>query len=153
MSHLTVSPSHVVPPPPHSSASNIDAATQAWDAETKSCKLVVSNPGARAAMVNEHVPAVGRKPQMGKSMQPPKAPGALPDKLERRFYARNDDGALDGVIRWCVNRLVGVKKEEECRVGFFYDKVTRTCTPICKPGYVYDPVLKKCFKAEEALRS
>ena len=60
---------------------------------------------------------------------------------------------MDGVIRWCVNRLLmGVKKKEEtCQVGFFYNKLTRTCTPICKPGYVYDPVIKKCLKADEAL--
>lgn len=113
----------------------------------------MSNPGARATIVSEHVPAVGRKSPMGKSMQPPQAPRALPDQLERRFYAHDDAGAMDGVIRWCVNRLMGVKTEEECAVGFFYDKVSRTCTPICKPGYVYDPVLKKCCKAEEALRS
>jgi hypothetical protein len=49
--------------------------------------------------------------------------------------------------------VAGVRKEEECTVGFFYDKVGRTCTPICKPGYVYDPVLKRCLNAAEALHS
>ena len=96
----------------------------AWDEETKSCKLVVGNVGGRAAMVNEHVPAVGRKQQMGKSSRtrPAEAPRALPDGLERRFYKHDDSGPLDGVIRWCVNRLMGTKKGESCTVGFFYDR-------------------------------
>lgn len=104
-------------------------------------------------MVSEHVPAVGRKPPSGKAMQPIEAPHDLPNKLERRFYGHEDTNPFDAVIRWCVNRLMNVRAEEQCAVGFFYDKVGQRCTPICKPGYVYDPVTKRCLKADEALHS
>jgi hypothetical protein len=95
------------------------------------------------------------RPPTGKVLRRLEAPHALPADLERRFYTRGDAGAgpMDGVIRWCVDRFMGVNKDEDCRVGFFYDKQRGTCTPICKPGYVYDPVLKKCLGTDEAFRS
>ena len=119
-----------------------------WDAATRSCKLIVTNPESRAAAVDAHVPAVGRKPGSGRGMRKPEAPGALPDALEARFYGNKDESPLDWVVRWLVNRMVGGgSNEERCAVGFFYDANARKCTPICKPGYVYDPVTKKCVSA------
>lgn len=121
-----------------------------WDAATRSCKLIVTNPESRAATVDAHVPAVGRKPGGGKAVRKPEAPGALPDALEARFYGNGrDESPLDGVVRWAVNRMVGGGKDtERCAVGFFYDAKARKCTPICRPGYVYDPVSKKCVSAD-----
>ena len=77
----------------------------------------------------------------------------MPDALEARFYGNGrDESPLDGVVRWAVNRMVGVvgggKDKERCAVGFFYDAKARKCTPICRPGYVYDPVSKKCVSAD-----
>lgn len=120
-----------------------------WDAATRSCKLIVTNPESRAATVDAHVPAVGRKPGSGQGVRKAEAPGALPDALEARFYGGGDESPLDGIVRWLVNRAVGGGRDEErCAVGFFYDAKAKKCTPICRPGYVYDPVTKKCVSAD-----
>jgi hypothetical protein len=78
-----------------------------WDATTRSCKLIVTNPTSRAAAVDAHVPSVGRKPGMGKNVRKIEAPSALPAKLEKRFYGTRDESPLDGAVRWLVNRMVG----------------------------------------------
>ena len=111
-----------------------------WDATTRSCKLIVTNPTSRAAAVDAHVPSVGRKPGMGKNVRKIEAPSALPAKLEKRFYGTRDESPLDGAVRWLVNRMVGGGSDtEKCAVGFFYDAKGKKCTPICRPGYVLRP--------------
>ena len=108
-----------------------------WDAATRSCKLIVTNPESRAATVDAHVPAVGRKPGSGRGVRKSRGARRAARRSGRRFCWLRDESPLDGVVRWLVNRMVGGgRNEERCAVGFFYDAKARKCTPICKPGRV-----------------
>ena len=46
---------------------------------------------------------------------------------------------------WIGQQLFG--EMASCPVGFYYDKHTEACVPLCSPGYKYDRHLKKCVRA------
>ena len=99
----------------------------------KACKLFTEARHVRAP--NEHVPearhvppaafAARSKAPARKDPTGARAPRRLP---EVRFLDREKPAPFDGAVRWCVNRLMGRKGDQECAVGFFYDKVVRPCT-------------------------
>ena len=115
----------------------------------RSCKLIVTNPESRAATVDAHVPAVGRKPGGGKAVRKPEA-----RRVARRsggeFYGNGrDESPLDGVVRWAVNRMVGGGKDKErCAVGSSTTPRRGSARPFAGRGVRVRPSVEKCVSAD-----